>query len=86
MASSKMRVEFLYDREADNWGFMVPALRVAGGGCASRKEAEKHATDAIKFALTDETGAETAPEVEASYAEVTVSMPIRSTQGQSATG
>lgn len=58
MSLSSMRAEFLFDTEAGNWNFIVPALWVTGGGCYSREEAERHATEAIRFALADKSGAD----------------------------
>jgi hypothetical protein len=39
----RLRVEYLWDDEAKNWGFAVPAL--------TREEAEQRAVDAILYAL-----------------------------------
>ena len=48
---STLRAEFLYDDEARNWHFRVPALRIIGGGTQSRTEAEQACVVAIEFAL-----------------------------------
>lgn len=61
----KVRAEFGYDEESHHWWFAVPALRITGGACLTRQEAEHHCLDAIKYALADEsatsdqTGADT---------------------------
>ena len=49
----KLRVEFFYDDEAHNWGFVVPALNIIGGD-ETREKAERHAIEAIEFALEGE--------------------------------
>lgn len=49
--STMLRAEFYLDDEADNWHFRVPALRINGGGTASREDAERECLAAIAFAL-----------------------------------
>ena len=46
-----MRVELFHDDDAGNWHFRVPALRINGGGSATRREAERASMEAIAFAL-----------------------------------
>lgn len=47
---SMLRVE-LFNDEADNWRFRVPALHLNGGGTATREEAKRDCLAAIDFAL-----------------------------------
>ena len=49
--STRLRVEFFVDDEADNWHYRVPALHINGGGTATREDAERQCLDAIAFAL-----------------------------------
>ena len=49
--STRLRVEFFVDDEADNWHYRVPALHINGGGTATREDAERECLDAIAFAL-----------------------------------
>jgi hypothetical protein len=61
---STLRVELFHDDEAGNWHYRVPALRINGGGSATREEAEQDCLAAINFALQGDprdygTGAET---------------------------
>jgi hypothetical protein len=46
-----LRAEFLFDGDADNWHFRVPALHLVGGGTPTRADAERACLDAIAFAL-----------------------------------
>lgn len=55
---SRIPVEFYYDEEARNWGFVVETPSVVGGGDATLDDAIKHAAEAIAFALE---GPEPAP-------------------------
>jgi hypothetical protein len=48
---TRLRVELFYDDEAANWHYRVPALRVNGGGCPSRADAEAECLSAVTFAL-----------------------------------
>jgi hypothetical protein len=48
---STLRVELFLDSEAGNWHYRVPALRINGGGTATRAEAEQECIAAIMFAL-----------------------------------
>jgi predicted RNase H-like HicB family nuclease len=47
-------VEFFYDDEARNWGFVVETPSVVGGGDATLEAATQHASEAIAFALEGE--------------------------------
>jgi hypothetical protein len=71
MAPLKIRVEYYFDPESRNWGFRVPALRLVGGACETREEAERHSLNAIRYALSDEADAGHGDEVEAQYVELT---------------
>jgi predicted RNase H-like HicB family nuclease len=45
-----LRVIYVYDDEADAWGFRIPSLGIVGSG-ATRAEAEEQARAAILFTL-----------------------------------
>jgi predicted RNase H-like HicB family nuclease len=49
-----LRVVYVYDDEADAWGFRIPSLGIVGSG-ATRAEAEEQARAAILFTLEDDT-------------------------------
>ena len=49
--SATLRAELIWDEEAENWHFRVPALHLNGGGNPSREEAQRACLDAIAFAL-----------------------------------
>jgi hypothetical protein len=48
---SALRVELFFDEEAGSWHYRVPALRINGGGTATREDAERDCLAAISFAL-----------------------------------
>jgi hypothetical protein len=48
---STLRAELLYDDEAGNWNYRVPALHINGGGTPTREDAENECLAAIDFAL-----------------------------------
>lgn len=48
-----LRVEYFYDDESHNWGFVVPSLHIVGSG-ETREDAEREARDAILFTLEGE--------------------------------
>jgi predicted RNase H-like HicB family nuclease len=48
---SRIPVEFFYDDEARNWGFVVDTPSVVGGGDATLEGAMQHAAEVIAFAL-----------------------------------
>jgi len=49
--STRLRAEFYWDDEAENWHYRVPALHLTGGGTSLREEAERDCIEAISFAL-----------------------------------
>jgi predicted RNA binding protein YcfA (HicA-like mRNA interferase family) len=51
LAMSVLRVELLYDQEASNWHYRVPALHINGGGTPTRADAEQECLSSIAFAL-----------------------------------
>lgn len=51
---SSIPVEFFYDEESRNWGFVVESPSVVGGGDPTIEEAMRHAAEAIVFALEGE--------------------------------
>ncbi len=51
---ARIPVEFFYDDEARNWGFVVDTPSVVGGGDATLDDAVQHAAEAIAFALDGE--------------------------------
>jgi predicted RNase H-like HicB family nuclease len=65
-----LRVSYVYDDEADAWGFRVPSLGIVGSG-STRVDAEEQARAAILFALEDDT-ADLLPGEEVGYFHVTV--------------
>lgn len=65
-----LRVIYVYDDEADAWGFRVPSLGIVGGG-ATRAEAEEQARAAILFTLEDNIE-DLLPGEEVGYLHVTV--------------
>jgi predicted RNase H-like HicB family nuclease len=46
-----LRVEYYQDEDTGQWGFVVPRLKIVGGGASTRAEAEEQARDAILFTL-----------------------------------
>ncbi len=48
---ARIPVEFFYDDEARNWGFVVETPSVVGGGDATLEAALHHAAEATAFAL-----------------------------------
>jgi predicted RNase H-like HicB family nuclease len=65
-----LRVIYVYDDEADAWGFRIPSLGIVGSG-ATRAEAEEQARTAILFTLDDDT-VDLLPGEEVEYFHVTV--------------
>jgi hypothetical protein len=49
--STMLRAEFFFDDEASTWHYRVPALRINGGGTATREDAQSECLAAIAFAL-----------------------------------
>ena len=70
MAPLKLRIEYFYDPESRNWGYQVPALQLVGGASETKEELDRHAMDAIRYALSDEGTADTTGEVEAHYLQL----------------
>ena len=46
-----LRVEYYQDEDTEQWGFVVPRLKIVGGAASTRAEAEEQARDAILFTL-----------------------------------
>ena len=65
-----LRVIYVYDDEADAWGFRIPSLGIVGSG-ATRAEADQQARAAILFTLEDDT-VDLLPGEEIGYFQVTV--------------
>ena len=65
-----LRVIYVYDDEADAWGFRIPSLGIAGSR-STRAEAEEQARAAILFTLEDDAG-DLLPREEVGYFHVTV--------------
>jgi predicted RNase H-like HicB family nuclease len=65
-----LRVIYVYDDEADAWGFRIPSLGIVGSG-STRAEAEDQARAAILFALDDDT-VDLLPGEEVRYVHVTI--------------
>ena len=65
-----LRIELLFDAEADNWHYRVPALHI-NGGLPSRQDAEQDCLSAIAFA-PEGNPADYDPSAEALTLDVTV--------------
>ena len=65
-----LRVIYVYDDEADAWGFRIPSLGVVGSG-ATYTEAEEQARAAILFTLEVDT-VDLLPGEEVGYFHVTI--------------
>ncbi len=65
----RLRVEYAYDPESDNWSFRVPSLGIVGGA-KTREEAERKVLDAVAFTLEAED--ETPVEGEVRYLNVEI--------------
>jgi predicted RNase H-like HicB family nuclease len=65
-----LRVIYVYDDEADAWGFRIPSLGIVGSG-ATRAEAEEQARAAILFTLEDDT-VDLLPGEEVGYFHMTI--------------
>lgn len=71
----KLRVDFFYDDESHNWGFVVPALHIVGGA-DTREEAHTQVQEAIAFMLEgvdEDTPPE--PDVEVEYFTIVAEQP-----------
>jgi predicted RNase H-like HicB family nuclease len=69
-ASRLAIVNYVYDDEADAWGFRIPSLGIVESG-TTRAEAEEQARAAILFTLEDDS-VEPLPGEEVGYFHVTV--------------
>jgi len=47
---ARIRIEYVWDDEANAWGFVVPALHIVGGG-PGLDDARRRAREAIDVAL-----------------------------------
>ena len=65
-----LRVIYVYNDEADAWGFRIPSLGIIGSG-STRAEAEEQARAAILFTLEDNR-VDLLPGEEVGYFHVTV--------------
>jgi hypothetical protein len=65
-----LRVIYVYDDEADAWGFRIPSLGIVGSG-SIRAAAEEQARAAILFTLEGD-DADLLPGEEVGYFHVTV--------------
>jgi predicted RNase H-like HicB family nuclease len=60
----RLRVEYAYDSESNNWSFRVPTLGIVGGA-ETRDEAERKVVEAVAFTLEgDDDGSVTEAEVQ----------------------
>lgn len=60
---ARIRIDYVWDKEAGSWGFVVPALHILGGG-PSREDARQRAREAIAFALEATEGEDDTPDAE----------------------
>ncbi len=67
----RIDVEYYFDSESNNWGFVVPSLHIIGGA-DTRDEAEQRAVDAIAFALEGDAPLAPEPDSEVGHVWVTV--------------
>ncbi len=66
----RLRVEYRYDDESDNWNFRVPALGI-NGSADTREEAKREALSAIDFTLEAEGERRARPGAEVLYVSLT---------------
>jgi predicted RNase H-like HicB family nuclease len=66
----KLRIEYRYDDESDNWNFRVPALGI-NGSADTRAEAAEEALRAIDFMLEAEGERMARPGAEVVYIALT---------------
>ena len=78
--STTLRAELIWDEEAENWHFRVPALHINGGGTPTREEAQRACLDAIAFALEGDP-ADCDPDAIAFTLDVSVVPAARDTGG-----
>jgi predicted RNase H-like HicB family nuclease len=60
---ARIRVDYVWDKQAGSWGFVVPALHIVGGG-PTRDDARRRAREAIAFALEAGEGEDDPPDAE----------------------
>jgi predicted RNase H-like HicB family nuclease len=60
---ARIRVDYVWDKQAGSWGFVVPALHIVGGG-PTRDDARRRAREAIAFALEAGEGEDDTPDAE----------------------
>lgn len=65
---AKVLVEYIWDDEAQAWGFAVPALHIVGGG-PTHADARRRAVEAITVALES---ADVEPAADTEYLDVRV--------------
>ncbi len=68
---AKLRIEYRYDPESDNWSFVVRSLGIVGGA-ETRELAAKRAIEAIEFSLESENDAAAPGDGEVDYLRVTL--------------
>lgn len=66
----RIRIEYRYDDESNNWNFRVPALGI-NGSADTRDEAEREALSAIDFTLEAEGERRARPDAEVCYVALT---------------
>lgn len=67
----KLRIEYSYDPESQNWCFVVPSLGIIGGA-DTREHAEARAVDAVAFTLESENETPPSAESEVAFLQLTV--------------
>ncbi len=67
-----LRVEYYQDVDTGQWGFVVPRLRIVGGGVATRAAAEEQAREAILFALESDNRSPVPAGQDVDYFRITV--------------
>jgi len=70
MPKMRIRIEYRYDDESNNWNFRVPALGI-NGSADTRDEAERESLSAIDFTLEAEGERRARPGEEVCYVALT---------------
>ncbi len=70
MPKMRIRIEYRYDDESNNWNFRVPALGI-NGSADTREEAERESLSAIDFTLEAEGERRARPGAEVCYVALT---------------
>lgn len=70
MPKMRIRIEYRYDDESNNWNFRVPALGI-NGSADMREEAERESLSAIDFTLEAEGERRARPGAEVCYVALT---------------